>query len=155
MKAVFRFALAALVAGLSMAIAADSRAEMTLAEKPSDFRPGKTVVPIYRQYLGMAYTTWAVAVESADGTARKIYFETNEKAVNKGMLTLTCGDPFALTYEKYGWGKFGDAGSRQTVQLGETDILSWREERFEPLMGEDLPYEAYVVARFLACGAAG
>ena len=58
--------------------------------RPSEYRKDVPVELIYRQQIDDVYfTDWYGRVEKSDGPWRDIYFETNDKYVNKGPDTTS------------------------------------------------------------------
>ncbi len=115
--------------------------------KQSDNRPGVRVEKLYRQQIDSTYfTDWYARLEKKSGVWRDVYFETNDKFVNKGVISFNCASPRAdIGVVKYDTGRYGDASARRVVRVRFADRRSWAEDQYEPLQGEDPPFALYQV----------
>ena len=142
-------ALGLILAGLaaSQSVAAETES------RESAFRPGVSVGHVYRQQIDDVYfTDWMGRVESAKGPWRDIYFETNDKFVNKGIIRLNCADPEAdILLILYSIGDYGAASDRREVTVPYADRRAWADGGYEPLSGETPPFEFYSAALTRFC----
>lgn len=136
---------------LLLAVAAPAVAKADL--RPSDYRPGVTVEPLYRQQIDAVYhTDWSGRLEKTDGGWRDVYFETGDKFVNKGLISFNCARPKAdIGLILYGTGTYGDAGDRRVVRVRFADRKAWAADRFAPLAGETPPHAFYLAAHKRFC----
>ena len=147
-----RFALPlAVVAALALAAPCAMAAEN--GSRPSDYRTGVIVEPIYHQQIDAVYHTgWYGRLEKTDGGWRDVYFETGDKFVNKGLVSFNCTAAKAdIGLILYSTGTYGDAADRRIVRVRFADRKAWASDRFEPLFGETPPYEFYLAARKRFC----
>lgn len=139
--------LAALAATLPASAAQEEGRE-------SAFRPGVAVELLHRQPIGDVYfTNWFARLEIEQGASRDVYFETNDKFVNKGIIRLNCEDPEAdIDLVLYGSGDYGSAADRREVTVRYADRRAWADGGYEALAGETPPFEFYsaALARFCA-----
>lgn len=132
----------------ALATAAHAKTE----SRPSEFRPGVTVEHVYKQQIEYYFTNWFGRVEKSNGQWRDVYFETNEKYVNKGVIRFSCSAAKAdIEITLYDTGEYGKADNRRVVGVRFADRKPWQEGRLEPLYGETPPYEFYLAARKRFC----
>ena len=133
----------AVALGVAMLIASPALAQT----KESENRPGVRVEKLYRQQIDTTYfTDWYGRLEKKNGDWRDVYFETNDKMVNKGVISFNCRNPRAdIGVVTYSVGDYGDTASRQVARVRFADRNAWKNERYEPLQGEDPPFTLFQI----------
>jgi len=138
----------ALIAAAGLAISAGPAAHAKSADRPSEYRSGVTVEPIYKQDIdGLYFTEWFGRLEASEGSWRDVYFETSDKYVNKGLVRLNCDDPEAdIDFTLYGVGEYGGSETARQVTISYGDRRPWADGNYQDMSGETPTIEFYGAA---------
>lgn len=142
-----------LIATAGLVLSAGSAAQAKSISRPSEYRAGVTVEPIYKQDLdGLYFTEWFGRLETSEGSWRDVYFETSDKYVNKGRIRFDCADPeTGIAITLYDVSEYGNAEDMRQVNIPYGDRRAWADGNYEPMSGETPPIEFYGAAHAHFC----
>lgn len=81
-----------------------------------------------------------------------VYIETVGKYVESGYMSFDCLKPKSgVILNLYDWNEFGDEHNLRKVVVLPKDFKAWSDYEFEPLRGEDPPYQFYKKLRVKYC----
>ena len=137
-------------AELAPALAADHSASNGVQDgrvsgefRDSSFRPGLKVYFVYNQELEQPYSSsWWAALEKRNGNWIDIYFETNEKITDNGIISFKCsgiGDVGILSY----FNEWANADNKTLYIIKPSMIANWKNDSLPFENSPQLPFEVF------------
>ena len=111
--------------------------------RESSFRPGLKVYFVYNEVMEEPYSSsWWVAFDKKNGDWVDIYYETNEKLTDNGIVSFKCsgtGDVGILSY----FNEWANADNKTLYVIKPSMFTAWKNGSLPSENSPQLSYEAF------------
>ncbi|WJY18527.1 hypothetical protein QQS45_13075 [Alteriqipengyuania flavescens] len=119
--------------------------------RDSEFRPGQRVYFVYDQHIDGPYSTswWAVPMKR-NGDWIDLYYETNEKTVDTGIISFECSKSGAVGIVSFG-NEWANSDNKTVNQIKPNEFQDWRDDNLPLERWTAVPLEFYQIAKKKFC----
>lgn len=111
--------------------------------RDSEFRPGTKVYFVFNEDLGDPYTTsWWGALSKRNGDGVEVYYETNEKLTDNGIVSFSCSGESEISVLSYG-NEWANADNKTLYIISPSMLRGWKDGTLSSEESPQMSFEVF------------